>query len=476
MTRRNWALVGVAVVAGGLGASPVGADDWADPAGDALGRTVSGIESSRTRGGMDATLAVVAGRRDEVSVYADLARVDVTLEVENHGSTREWRRFLVMAPEADLVAASYVRPDGLETAARSMRTDESSRIYQRAVNPSYGRDPLIVQRENPRTLDVSIFPVDPGQGATLRLTLVTPLEGRGTERLYRDPLPVRALRVAAPRTKTGEGAAPGVPVMQRTSGDPSREDAVSGIALRLDGFLPAGLPEGTSVTRAADGAVLVNAVGSADTTEIPLRALRAATPAVAISGGSRGGFAFAWRVDPEEQFRALGVQPRIGRTLRLRSTHAGATARIAPETVDSTSTPTVVMGRTSVTSSVAVTLEALDAFGRVLATGDVTVPCGRGQPGDSMEEAMRAYHRSRLVERVFRWADGDAKKTEAARAYAVDLGVVGRGVTAIAVPRDERGFLTKPELKDYLHDGAPIGVEDDDGRREAVPPPSGSVK
>ena len=481
-TTLSWAMaVGAVAIAGTLPGGPARADDWDDPAADSLARLVRRMESARGRGGEENAQAAVVARKDEVVVFADLARVDVTLDVANRGTGNEWRRFLVVEPEADLIAATYVRADGLETSARTLTAEDSRRLYGRATNPNYGRDPLVIEREARERRDVSVFPLAAGQSARLLLSFVTPLHGpggRGADRTYRDPLAVRAVGgagVTTPpeRSRRRDRAGGGVPVS--SGGVPTA--AVSGTAFRLLGVLPGVLPEGTGLARGEDGSLVVSAPGGEPVTELPLRAVRSATPAVTIRAGGFALYtsAFAWRVDPDEQLRALGVEPRRDFTLRIKGLSA-STGRIAPDVLAASAEPTVVMGRAANTGSIRLVLEALDGSGKVVARGEASPESGRASPGEPMEDAMRAYHRARLVDRVYRWAGDDPKKIAEARAYAVDLGVVGRGVGAIAVPKDERGFLSRRDVRLYLTDGAPIGADDSDARRDGTSAPTGSVR
>jgi hypothetical protein len=182
---------------------------------------------------------------------------------------------------------------------------------------------------------------------------------------------------------------------------------------------------------------------------------------------------FVWRLDPAAVAAELGVESTAGVTLKLSSID-GVTNRIAPEAVPAAGEPTIVMGRAWSPSKVQVRVEAFGADGKSLVARAVALPVVSGRPAEAVSDGLRAYHRARLTERVFRWAGSDEKRLAQAKAYAVDLGVVGPYVSALAVPKDERGFMTKHEIANYLTDGMPF--DGDSSQGDFKPAPAGSVR
>src|SRR5204863_382813 len=83
----------------------------------------------------------------------------------------EWRRTLPIDPAADLIGATYTRADGQTTVALSVDSGEAERLYRRATNPNYGKDPLRIDRPSRDRLEVRIFPVAPS--ATVKLVAPT---------------------------------------------------------------------------------------------------------------------------------------------------------------------------------------------------------------------------------------------------------------------------------------------------------------
>src|SRR5439155_11269106 len=223
-----------------------------------------------------------------------------------------------------------------------------------------------------------------------------------------------------------------------------------------------------------DGVLFVPEEGE-DLPPIELRTLRGAPAATTISAGGYPLFtsAFLWRVDPAAVAEEMGLLDRGGVTLRLSSVE-GSTSRIAPEALDASAEPTVVMGRAYTAERLRVRVEAVDRAGTTVGKLDALVEAKPGRAVEAVSDAVRAYHRARLAERVRRWAGTDAKRLAEAVAYAVDLGVVGPGVSALAIPKDERGVLARRDVSLYLTDGAPFDGDSTAGDFKIAPP--GSVR
>ena len=127
MRRNAW--LGVAVLFGTMGSLTVAAfaDEGDDPSEAPLLRFLAARQSA----GFDPA-SWVTSRHDEVTIFAGLARVDVTLSVTNKSTNGlEWRRRLKVDPKADLIGAVYTRPDRKTTAAQTLSSGDVERLYGR---------------------------------------------------------------------------------------------------------------------------------------------------------------------------------------------------------------------------------------------------------------------------------------------------------------------------------------------------------
>ena len=460
----------VATVAVGLGGgSAVRADEWADPVGPTLERF---LQTNREAGFDPANW--IARRTDEVAVCAGLARVDVLLELTNRSAGGlEWRRTLPMDPAADLIGARYTRPDGKTTPALTLDAGEAERLYRRATSPNYGKDPLRIDRPARDRLEVRVFPVPAGATVRLALAFAAPLQGRGTHAAYRDPLGARA-DVEPVAVEAALPSRPGtaVPVSLEV---PIARTLPATVRLRFTDAFPGAAPAGWNVLPSDGGVLLLSPGPDADPAPaVEVRSLRAAGDVTVFpAGGLADTTAFVWRLDPTAAAAELGLSSVAGVTLRLASVE-GVTSRIAPDSVPAAGEPTIVMGRAGSPTKVQVRVDAVGADGKSLATRTIALPAVLAHPAESVSDALRAYHRARLADRVFRWAGVDAKRVQQAKDYAVDLGVLGPYVSALAVPKDERGFMTRHEITRYLTDGMPFDGDSTQGDFKSAP--SGSVR
>jgi hypothetical protein len=459
----------VAIAAVGMLGGAARADEWEDPVGPALERF---LDANRAAG-FDAS-NWVSKRADEVAVFAGMARVDVALELTNKTTGGlEWRRTLPVDPAADLIGATYTRPDGKKTPALTLDAGEVERLYRRATDPNYGKDPLRIDRPTRDRLEVRIFPVAPGATVKLDLAFSVPLQGRGDRASYHDPLGVQPDLEPVAATVPVRRAA-GTPVADTLSVPVVRYVPTS-MRLHFTDALPGAPPAGWDVHPTDAGLLLSPTPGADPADSVEVRSLRAAGDVTVFAAGGipMSTSAFVWRVDPAAVADELGVDSVAGVTLRLSSVE-GVTNRIAPESLSASGAPTVVMGRAWSSTKVQVRVDAVGADGKTQATRTIALPAVFGRPAEPVCDALRAYHRARLVERVFRWAGTDAKRVQQAKEYAVDLGVVGPHVSALAVPKDERGFMTKREIQRYLTDGMPF--DGDSSQGDFKPAPAGSVR
>jgi hypothetical protein len=518
--KRTGLVLGVAIAAGTLlpgAVRPAGADEWSDPTRVAIEAFLARTEAAQA--GREASW--VTKRLDDVAVFADLARVDVTLEVTNAGTAAasprplEWRRSLTVDPRAELIGAVYTRADGVETPSQTLAALDARRLYGTATTERH-RDPLWITREQRDALEVTIFPVAPKSSVRVVLSFVTPLYGRGEQLEYRDPLNVRVRRgrpVTEPTTPTpgapdaapapdlvaGAGrratrVRPGLPAVTLPANAPpqvrdafarataeAQRDAIAAqvsptsVTVTFQGVLPASPPEGVTWTPREDGTWRIEPSPEADVPPLHVRSIEGAAAArtFVAQGYPILTQAFAWRADPAAILASLGVEPAEGTTLRFDGL-GGVSSRIAPDTAAADEDPLVVMGRTYMTDTVKLRVVAIGKDGKTLAKRDLVVPSDRTKPAEKVVDALRGYHRARLADRVARWAGDHPHRSAQALAYAVDMGVLRPGTAALAIPKDERDWLTKQDLKLYLTDGMPFDADSTQG--DFTSPPAGSVR
>jgi hypothetical protein len=87
---------------------------------------------------------------------------------------------------------------------------------------------------------------------------------------------------------------------------------------------------------------------------------------------------------------------------------------------------------------------------------------------------VSGWHRAALVHRVFGWAAHDGERRLRAQRFAVDMGVLVAGSSALAVPIRERARMSQRSRRLYDTDGVPLGAP----RHEAdvKSPPRGALK
>ncbi len=486
----------VVLAAEAIGVVPGGrvlADEWSDPARDAIEAFIARREAARE--GRSST-SWVTKRRDEVAVFADLARTDVTLEVTNaapagaRGPGLEWRRTLAIDPRADLIGAVYVPPTGETTAGRTLLAMDARRLYGETTNRGNGRDPLWVTREEKDLLDVTIFPVQPNATVKVVLSFVTPLVARGGRSEYRDPLSVRPTPRVVTQPETDPPDSP-IPVPENApepikaalrqaaaeAAKPAETARLSAtvVTVKFEGTMPDGPPTGVCWSSEPDGTWRIEPNADSDLPPLPIRSLGDSQGArvFAAAGSPMLTSAFVWRADPAAILTGLGVDAALGVSLALDSV-PGSSSRIAPEVLAADDDPTVVMGRAYDSKSVVVTARAVSPEGKTLASRRLVVPATRTVPPENVVDAMRAYHRARLAERVIRWAGERPDRRSLALDYAVDVGALVPGVAVLAIPKSERGPLPRQELHLYLTAGVPFDGDSDAGDVKA--PPSGSVR
>ncbi len=400
----------------------------------------------------------VSLRRGRVTLVADLARVEMTLSVTNRSARPiEWSEQYLMGEHAEVVGAVLRRSatptrQAQTVDARTLPVAAARDIYQRirtwrppTPRPTPGRDPLRIERPKRHQLQLSLWPVAPNETVHITLTFVTPLRGRGVSRVYEDVLFVP---LEAPK----RGSAPFVP--QDT------ELVVMAGALVLDSE-PVGMK---LIGEQADGQLrFASKQGNAVRAEIPFLVPNPIHDAISIRGGAFGARTAVWRFDPLAFARSNGIKLERGQSLRLLPVR-GSTSRIAPHTFQLSTEPLPVAARVSRTAPALQYVVALeDVEGKELSRHDVSLPIRREQLDAAARGAITGWHRAALVRRVLDWAGDDRLRKATAINYAVDLGVLVTGTSALAVPRDELRLLPRSLRTRYRSEGATLGAQ----RREA---------
>lgn len=492
MKRTGLAVVLTAMTVGAVPSGRAFGDEWSDPAREAVEAWLARREAARA--GRD-NPSWVTKRHDEVAVLADVARVDVTLEVTNGQTTGrqglEWRRTLPIDPRADLIGAVYVPTTGETTPGRTLLSMDARRLYDTTTNRGRGRDPLWVTREEKDLLDVTIFPVPPGATVKVVLSFVTPLAGRGERLEYRDPLGVRpSPRVVTPPAETPPPA-PEIPVpvnapepikaairqaaIEAAAAPATTRVSAAEVLVRFAGAMPDGPPAAGVWSTQPDGSWRIEPPEEGDLPPLVVRSAGGDGKArvFAAAGYPMLTSAFAWRADPAAIRSALGVEAGSGTKIAFASV-AGSSTRIAPEVLDAADEPTVVMGRAHDSTKVLIDARAIGPDGKTLATRRLSIPASRVAPAENLVDALRAYHRTRLAERVLRWAGERPDRKATALEYAVDVGALVPGVAVLAIPKSERTPLQKGDLRLYLTAGVPFDGDSDEG--DFKTPPAGTVR
>jgi hypothetical protein len=465
---------------------PAAADDWEDPRLERLEGEIRRLrgEGPRVLPSQDGSLVTL--RHGDVFLVADLARVDMTLEVQNQGGTPlEWRRTFAVDPRAEAIGASLEREDEEPVEARTLTIEDARRLYDevRAPRPpprttggqrnpwgpwSNTQDPLRVERVRSDLLELVVWPVAPQETLRVRLTFVTPLRGRGDLREYVDVI----------RADLGAGqpdAALGQPVeaVLPADGTVRHQWLVHPGALEV-----VDEPRGMVAAGKAGGVLrFVSAPrtgrGPAEAPTIPFRRPSEEDEVLSVRGGGLGTRIAVWRFDPARYLRAKGVAVRGDMQVRILR-REGSTSRIAPWTFAPGAEPTPVTARLLPENDrVRYAVEVRDLEGNVLHLFEEDRPIADTALEPQLEGAVTGWHRAALARRVMAWGGGDGTRGEEALAFAVDLGVLLEGTAGLAIPSAERRLLSRESRRLYHQDGAPLGAQ---GREADMRwPPNGSV-
>jgi hypothetical protein len=426
--------------------------------------------------------ALVTLRHGHVHLVADLARVDVILEIQNTGTTAlEWERHFAIDPLAEAIGATLQRQGQDAVEARTLTLEDARRLYDevraprpprtRADRNPWGpmngtRDPLRLERLEDGLLRVVVWPVAPQETLRVSLLFVTPLRGRGDERVFVDPVSAEL------------GA---TPVRPGSAGTSDWRPASDWIVHPGDLVLGEERPIGVAAAGRA-GTVLrfvsASRTGgrgerSSDPPRIPFRRPEATSEVLAVRGGGLGTRVAVWRFDPARYLREKGVVARDDLRVRILA-RKGSTSRIAPWLFEAGSQPLPVTARLlPEAEAVHYAVEVRDLEGNVLHLFEESHRVNRVESDATLEGTVSGWHRAALVRRVLAWAGEDTSRAAQALSYAVDLGVLVQGTAALAVPREERRLLPAASRRLYHDDGAPLGAQ---GRQADLKwPPAGST-
>ncbi len=433
---------------------------------------------------------IVTLTHGEVRLVADLARVNLVLEVRNEGAEPlEWSHSYPLDPACEVIGAALRRGREAPVVARTLTLADARSIYAEIRNPrpapptvvpprGGNSDPLRLERVTPERLDVSLWPIEPGETVRVELAFVTPLRGRGAARRFVDVLGGPDATRPEPLPREHRSEAPGEPP------GPPRDGVTAGAAVWL--IHPGEL---TLATAGAQGATLSGEVAGrfvfhgeaavrpdqprASVEFLDSRPTHAR--ALAVPGGAHAAEVAIWWFDPALFLAARGYRltPDLPLTLRLGEARGSATqlSRLAFEGTDPARPVTALLRGGGERLRFFVDVE--DATGTVLETVAVDLPVERpAAPDADLKGTITAWHRAGLVHRVRGWAGDDPVRRAEAVRYAVDLGVLAPDSAALAVPARERGQLGVRSRRLYEGDGVPLGAQ----RREAdwKQPPAGA--
>ncbi|MDJ0522153.1 MAG: hypothetical protein QNJ90_08780 [Planctomycetota bacterium] len=403
-----------------------------------------------------------------VRMVADLARVDLTLEVQNVGAqVLEWQRTYAVDPAAELIGAVLKRTNEEPIHARTLTTVDAGRVYARIRTPppsrtprNRNRDPLLLTRERNDELHVRIWPINPQETVRVELTFVTPLRGDGPHRTYVDVMggPARE-ETPNPRRARPEPA----------NGAPAMVDGEAKWLLQPGELVLSTAPaEGMELRGSAGGRLHFAGAPATRADEpaprVPFLSKRRSPRAVLVGSGSYAGRIATWRFDPRTYLAGKGYAVYGALTVHLLP-GKGSSERIAPNRFGAHDEARPVTARVSSRAArdLRYRVEVRDEAGRVITRSEEAMPLVRMDLDAELEGAISGWHRAQLVRRVFRWAHTNAGRQAEAQRFAVDMGVLVPGSAAIAIPNGEKRRLTRELRRLYETDGVPLGAQ----RREA---------
>lgn len=464
---------GLALVLGAT--STVRADDWEDGRKARLEEAVEALEQTAEAQAHASRRGVTAGqlrgslmslRHGRVLMVGDLARADHTLEITNNSAQpMEWRRSFAIDPQAEAIGAYLQRGNGRRIEAQTLTLADARRIYGEIRTPRSTRtvpapqtrprgDPLRIERPSRSRMDLLVWPIAPGETVRVGLEFVTPLRGRGENRMYVDP--IQADLGNTPRngvvvTESDDGPAPVLASMDTHWIVDTGRYAVSRVPPA--GMVPEGRVGGFHHYRAPEDA------RRAAKPRLPLHVLRPKDDVLAVPGGGLGTRVACWHFDPIAFLEEHDLEARPGDHIRLLR-QPGSTSRIAPWEFDVTEEPKPVTARLLPTShNLRYTVEVVRSDGNIVERIPVSRPVIRTRLDPKRRGAITGWHRAAMAQRVIDWARGNPVRSRRALDFAVDLGVLTEGTAALAVPENERRRLSRRSRRQYWQDGAPLGAQ-----------------
>jgi hypothetical protein len=422
---------------------------------------------------------IVTLTHGDVRFVADLARVNLLLEVRNDGPTPlEWRHSYPIDPASEVIGATLRRDGQPAVVARTLLLADAQGIYSEIRNPpptpptvvpprGNGRDPLYLERSAPDRLDISLWPVEPGETVRLELTFVTPLRGRGAHRVYVDVLGGDA-RDASPRAATPEGEPP--PVVNVAAG------AADWLIQPGDLVLSADSATGMAPAGEAGGRYRFTGIAAVDA-EQPrpsvgwLTSRRPGSHATVVKGGGYGGEVAVWWFDPAAFLASQGYASDSNVWLSLEGAR-GSTRRVAGDVFEpqDPARPVTALLSEAGLSEMAYWVDVMDASGTAIQSLRVVLPIERPDLDVSGAGTITGWHRAQIARRVSLWAESKgAEAQQDALRYAVDLGVLVPGTGALAVPPRERNLLGLRNRRLYDNDGVPLGAQNREADLKRAP-------
>jgi hypothetical protein len=348
--------------------------------------------------------------------------------------------------------------------ARRIDTEARTPPPPRVITPTTG-DPLRVERPSAGVLDVTLWPVGPGETCRAVLEFVTPLRGSGRERAFVDPLGESA---PAPGTTPTDGVAR-PPLTVRSE-----------MLVRSGEWVLASMPTNLRLAPAPEGLVrlvrepAIEYEASADrrSEDVTFRNARPTSAPLVVAGGGLLSRVALWRFDPTETLREHGIDPQAGWEVVL--VPRGTTAHLAPERFSAVGEASPVSARVSGRASVLSYDVEVRAGDTVVAKIPVRTPLQVSRVPREDADAVCAWHRARIVDRALTWAGSLQHRLDQALEYAVEAGVLVPGTAAIALPDAERRNLPRASRRQYDWDAIPLGAPS--GAADLTSPPAGSVR
>ncbi len=432
--------------------------------------------------GPTADTSLVHVHHGKVRMFAGLARVDLTLEVQNVGTQiMEWRRGYVIDPACEIIGAVLMRENRRPITARTLTTWDAFQCYARIRTPpqtrrppTRPRDPLLVSRPQRDRLEIQIWPIIVQETIRVRITFVTPLRGEGARRTYRDVMG-GAVKLDRPTPRLSRPDS-----LRERPRRPASAVNHNADWLMHPGELVLSSAPATGMTYGGAAGGQLHFTGFAATERgqpaptVPFLSPKRSTTATMVGSGRLSGRIAAFRFDPNDYLKRKGFVLTTGMKIHLKA-HAGASRRIVPNIFTPNGEPRPVTAQVLQPNAdtFKYRVQVLNRHGVEVVEFEESLPLEKPDVDDDLAAAVSGWHRAHLAHRVFRWAGSISKKRQEAVRYAVDLGVLMPGIAAIAIPANERQRLTPQLRRLYSGDGVNLGAAKHEA--DAKQPPRGSL-